>query len=44
MKLAPDGVDAVIDCIGSDEAVDVSLALVDDRDADHDDRRRPALA
>ena len=30
--LAPDGVDAAIDCIGSDEAVDVSLELVADRD------------
>ncbi len=30
--LAPDGVDAAIDCVGSDEAVDVSLELV----ADHD--------
>jgi NADPH:quinone reductase len=30
--LAPDGVDAAIDCIGSDEAIDVSLQLV----ADHD--------
>jgi NADPH2:quinone reductase len=28
--LAPDGVDAVIDTVGSDEAVDVSLALVAD--------------
>jgi len=27
--LAPDGVDAVIDTVGSDEAIDVSLALVD---------------
>jgi NADPH2:quinone reductase len=30
--LAPDGVDAAIDCIGTDEAVDVSLELVADRD------------
>ena len=30
--LAPDGVDAAIDCAGSDEAVDVSLELVADRD------------
>ncbi len=30
--LAPDGVDAAIDCIGTDEAVDVSLQLVADRD------------
>jgi NADPH:quinone reductase-like Zn-dependent oxidoreductase len=30
--LAPNGVDAAIDCIGSDEAVDVSLELVADRD------------
>ena len=30
--LAPDGVDAAIDCVGSDEAVDVSLELVADRD------------
>lgn len=30
-ELAPDGVDAVIDCVGNDEAVDVSLALVEDR-------------
>jgi NADPH:quinone reductase len=29
--LAPDGVDAAIDCVGTDEAVDVSLALVADR-------------
>ena len=29
-ELAPDGVDAVIDAIGNDEAVDVSLALVED--------------
>lgn len=27
---APDGVDAAIDCVGTDEAVDVSLALVSD--------------
>jgi NADPH:quinone reductase len=30
--LAPDGVDAAIDCIGSDEAIDVSLQLVADRE------------
>jgi NADPH:quinone reductase len=30
--LAPDGVDAAIDCVGTDEAVDVSLELVADRD------------
>ena len=30
--LAPNGVDVAIDCIGSDEAVDVSLELVADRD------------
>lgn len=30
--LAPGGVDAAIDCVGSDEAVDVSLELVADRD------------
>lgn len=30
--LARDGVDAAIDCVGSDEAVDVSLELVADRD------------
>jgi NADPH:quinone reductase-like Zn-dependent oxidoreductase len=30
--LAPDGVDGAIDCIGTDEAVDVSLELVADRD------------
>jgi NADPH2:quinone reductase len=30
--LAPGGVDAAIDCVGSDEAIDVSLELVDDRD------------
>lgn len=29
--LAPDGVDAAIDAVGTDEAVDVSLALVGDR-------------
>ena len=29
---APDGVAAALDCIGTDEAVDVSLALVSDRD------------
>ena len=31
-ELAPDGVDAAIDCVGTDEAVDVSLELVADRD------------
>ncbi len=30
--LAPDGVDAAIDCVGSNEAIDVSLELVADRD------------
>jgi NADPH:quinone reductase len=30
--LARDGVDAAIDCVGTDEAVDVSLELVADRD------------
>jgi len=30
-ELAPDGVNAAIDCIGTDEAVDVSLELVADR-------------
>jgi NADPH:quinone reductase-like Zn-dependent oxidoreductase len=29
--LAPDGVDAALDCIGTDEAVDVSLEVVADR-------------
>lgn len=29
---APDGIDAALDCVGTDEAVDVSLALVPDRD------------
>jgi NADPH:quinone reductase len=29
--LAPDGVDVAFDCVGTDEAVDVSLALVEDR-------------
>ena len=29
---APDGVVAALDCVGTDEAVDVSLALVADRD------------
>jgi NADPH:quinone reductase len=29
--LAPDGVDAAVDCAGGDEALDVSLALVADR-------------
>ncbi|MDR7255152.1 NADPH:quinone reductase-like Zn-dependent oxidoreductase [Nocardioides sp. BE266] len=31
-EVAPDGVDAALDCVGTDEAVDVSLALVADRD------------
>ena len=31
---APDGVAAALDCIGTDEADDVSLALVSDRDRD----------
>ena len=31
-QLAPDGVDAAIDTVGSQEALDVSLALVADRD------------
>jgi NADPH:quinone reductase len=30
--LAPGGVDAAVDCVGTDEAVDVSLELVADRD------------
>ena len=30
--LAPEGVDAAIDCVGTDEAIDVSLELVADRD------------
>jgi NADPH:quinone reductase-like Zn-dependent oxidoreductase len=30
--LAPDGVDAAIDTVGSDEAIDTSIALVPDRD------------
>jgi len=30
-ELAPDGVDAAIDAVGSDEAIDVSLALVPNR-------------
>jgi NADPH2:quinone reductase len=30
--LAPDGVDAAIDTVGTDEAIDTSIALVDDRD------------
>ena len=29
--LAPDGVAAALDCVGTDEALDVSLGLVDDR-------------
>jgi NADPH:quinone reductase len=32
MALAPDGVEAAIDTIGTDEAIDVSVALVADRD------------
>ena len=31
-ELAPDGVDAALDAVGTDEAVDVSLELVADRD------------
>lgn len=31
-ELAPDGVDAAVDTVGTDEAVDVSIALVADRD------------
>jgi NADPH:quinone reductase len=31
MALAPDGVDAAIDTVGTDEAIDVSLSLVADR-------------
>jgi len=30
--LAPDGIDAALDLVGTDEAMDVSLELVDDRD------------
>lgn len=30
-ELAPDGVAAALDCVGTDEAIDVSLALVADR-------------
>jgi NADPH2:quinone reductase len=30
-ELAPDGIDVALDAIGTDEAVDVSLALVEDR-------------
>lgn len=30
-QLAPDGVDAAIDMVGTDEAIDVSVALVEDR-------------
>lgn len=30
--MAPDGIDVAIDTVGTDEAVDVSLALVEDRD------------
>lgn len=31
-QLAPDGVDAAFDCVGTDEATDVSLAVLKDRD------------
>jgi NADPH2:quinone reductase len=31
-ELAPDGVDVAVDTVGTDEAIDVSLALVADRD------------
>jgi NADPH:quinone reductase-like Zn-dependent oxidoreductase len=31
-EAAPDGIAAALDCVGTDEAVDVSLALVSDRD------------
>jgi NADPH2:quinone reductase len=31
-SLAPDGVDVALDLVGTDEAMDVSLALVEDRD------------
>ncbi|MCS5723553.1 NADP-dependent oxidoreductase [Herbiconiux sp. CPCC 203407] len=31
-ELAPEGIAAALDCVGTDEAVDVSLALVPDRD------------
>ena len=31
-KLAPNGFAAALDCVGTDEAIDVSLSLVDDRD------------
>ncbi len=31
-ELAPEGFAAALDCVGTDEAVDVSLALVEDRD------------
>lgn len=30
-RIAPEGVVAALDCVGTDEAIDVSLALVDDR-------------
>ncbi len=30
-ELAPDGIDVALDCVGTDEALDVSLALVADR-------------
>ena len=31
-EIAPDGIDAAVDTVGSQEALDVSLALVEDRD------------
>lgn len=31
-SVAPDGVDAALDCVGTDEAIDVSLHVVADRD------------
>ena len=31
-ELAPDGFAAALDCVGTDEAINVSLSLVDDRD------------
>jgi NADPH:quinone reductase-like Zn-dependent oxidoreductase len=31
-SIAPSGIDVALDCVGTDEAVDVSLALVADRD------------
>ncbi|RPE77549.1 MULTISPECIES: NADP-dependent oxidoreductase [unclassified Frondihabitans] len=30
-SLAPDGIAAALDCVGTDEAIDVSIALVEDR-------------